>query len=400
MILSNQIRYCFFAHPKLQTKTISCLKKISQRLGELHMIIDMNYWGKVLKNLLIFIFSIIGIFLGFRLAVFYMPFLIAFILSLLLEPLIRWFMRQLKLKRKTSSIIVFFLAIGIIVCLLIWGITTLVTESSNLLGNLNQYLDQGYEFVQNFIAKFDFEKWNIPSNVREMIQNSASNFFEMLSTWAKNVLTGVMGFITSIPSIGVYTAITLLSLYFICVDKVYMIDQMEHHLPQVWVKKIGIHLKEITKSLGGYLKAQATLVFVSFCISLIGLYILHFAKFQVAYPLLMALTIAFVDALPIFGSGSFMIPWAMISGLSGNLKLGIAILVLWMIMSVTRQLIEPKIVSGKIGIHPIFTLVAMYTGFQAIGILGMMIGPIILIILKNLFATLIERGVVKSIFER
>ena len=69
-------------------------------------------------------------------------------------------------------------------------------------------------------------------------------------------------------------------------------------------------------------------------------------------------------------------------------------------MSIVRQFLEPKIVSGKIGIHPIFTLIAMYTGFKIIGIMGMLIGPIILIILKNIFATVLEQGVTRSIIER
>ncbi len=69
-------------------------------------------------------------------------------------------------------------------------------------------------------------------------------------------------------------------------------------------------------------------------------------------------------------------------------------------MSIVRQVIEPKIVSGQIGIHPIFTLIAMYTGFRAIGVLGMLVGPIILIILKNIFSTIIDKGIMKSIFDR
>ena len=69
-------------------------------------------------------------------------------------------------------------------------------------------------------------------------------------------------------------------------------------------------------------------------------------------------------------------------------------------MSFVRQILEPKIVSGKIGIHPIFTLIAMYTGFKVIGVFGMLLGPIILIILKNVFGTMIDKGVVKSLFER
>ena len=84
----------------------------------------------------------------------------------------------------------------------------------------------------------------------------------------------------------------------------------------------------------------------------------------------------------------------------GDIRLAIAIFILWAIMSVVRQFIEPKIVSGQIGIHPIFTLIAMYTGFKFIGVLGMLLGPIILIILKNIYGTIIDKGIVKSLFER
>lgn len=95
-----------------------------------------------------------------------------------------------------------------------------------------------------------------------------------------------------------------------------------------------------------------------------------------------------------------MIPWAIISGINGNWDLGIAIILLLIIMSVIRQFIEPKLVSKNIGIHPIFTLLAMYTGFKIIGILGLFIGPIALIIFKNVFANLIDKGVFKSIFDK
>ena len=119
---------------------------------------------------------------------------------------------------------------------------------------------------------------------------------------------------------------------------------------------------------------------------------------NIEFPLLAAIGIGFVDALPILGSGTIMIPWAVISGINGDIKLGIGLIILWLIMCIVRQFIEPKIVSSKIGIHPIFTLIAMYTGYKLIGIMGMFLGPIILIILKSVFGTLIDRGVVKTIF--
>ena len=95
-----------------------------------------------------------------------------------------------------------------------------------------------------------------------------------------------------------------------------------------------------------------------------------------------------------------MVPWAIICAINGDLNLGIAILALLIFMSIVRQVLEPKLVSKNIGVHPIFTLIAMYTGFKFIGIIGLLIGPIVLIILKNIFASLIEQGVFKTIFDK
>ncbi len=364
------------------------------------MIIDMNYLGKVTKRLLAFFFTIFLLWISIKLSIFYMPFLIAFILSILLEPIIKFLMKKFKFKRKTSSIIVFIFAFSLIVGILILGTTALISEISNILGNINVFIDNGNKLLQNILNKVDLSKIQLSEQVINTLQDSVINTLSSFTKWVENFLTNAMGFITSIPAIGIYFVITFLSLYFMCVDKVYMLDQFEHHMPKAWAKKIGRHIREIIKTLSGYLKAEAFLVLISFLISLTGLYIYYFVGLNIKFPLVAALGIGFVDALPIFGSGTVMLPWAVISAINGDLNLAISLLFLWIIISVTRQFIEPKIVSGQIGIHPIFTLISMYTGFRLIGIGGMLIGPIILIILKNVFATLIDDGVFKSIFER
>ena len=119
----------------------------------------------------------------------------------------------------------------------------------------------------------------------------------------------------------------------------------------------------------------------------------------IEFPLLAALGIGFVDALPILGSGTVIVPWAVISGLNGDIKLGIALIILYVIILIARQLLEPKIVSNKIGIHPIFTLISMYTGFKFIGIIGLLVGPIIFIVLKNIFENMIDDGIIKRILK-
>lgn len=363
------------------------------------MIIDMSYWTRVLRRILYVVLILIGLYLAFKLSIFYMPFLIAFIISLIIEPAIRFIMRKMKLTRRASSIIIFIIVSAIILGSVIWGIVALFSEASNLLQGLNGYVEKAYILFQDMTNQFDFDKIHLPNEITTILQNSTGGLLNTISNWIRNALTGMLNILTSIPTIAIYFVITIMALYLICVDKVYILDQIEHHFPKKWVFKLGNHIRELTKTLGGFLKAEVTLILVSFIISLIGLYILKFAKFNIEFPLLMALFIGFVDALPILGSGTVMVPWAIISSLNGDLKLGIAIIVLFIIMSTIRQFLEPRLVSKHIGTHPIFTLIAMYTGFKFIGILGMLIGPIILIIIKNVFATLIDEGVFKSIMD-
>lgn len=307
--------------------------------------VDLKYLIDVIKKILIFALSIILIYIGFKVGVFYIPFVIAFILSLLIEPVIRFCMRKFKMRRKISAILIFIIALSIIIGLIVWGIFALVTETTNFLSNINYYFDKINEGSQNLLSRFNFDKIKISDDLKNILDNSSQDFIQTASNWIKNILTKLLNTLTSLPKVGLYVVITILALYFMCTDKIYMIDQIEHHFPEKWVKNIAKHIKAISKSLGCYLKAQLKLIMISFVISLIGLYIYSLSGMNVKYPLMAAIGIAIVDALPIFGSGTVMIPWAIISAFNGDVRLGVAVLILWIIMSVVRQIIEPRIVS-------------------------------------------------------
>ena len=263
------------------------------------MIFDVSYWTRVFKRILYVVFILLGLYIGLKLSVFYIPFLVAFIISLMVEPAIKFIMRKTNLTRRTSSIIIFVIVSLIILGTLTWLIITLFSESSSLLQGLNNYFDKAYIQFQSLISTFNYDKIHLSSEVLSVIENSTEDLLTTASNWLRGALTGLINFITSLPSIAICIGITVVALYFICVDKIYILDQIEYHLPKVWVKKIRVHLKDLIDSLGGYLKAEATLILVSFIVSLIGLYILEFSGFNVQYPLLMALFIGFVDALPI-----------------------------------------------------------------------------------------------------
>ena len=95
-----------------------------------------------------------------------------------------------------------------------------------------------------------------------------------------------------------------------------------------------------------------------------------------------------------------MAPWAIIEVINGDIRFGVAIIILWAIMGIVRNILEPKLVSKHIGIHPVFTIISMYTGYKLIGFFGMILGPIFLIVLKEIYTPLIDKGVLRSIFDR
>ena len=254
---------------------------------------------------------------------------------------------------------------------------TLFSEANNLLEDSEMYYNNAKEMINSFTQNINILD-KVPEELRASIEQVESNVVNSITSGITNILTGITNWIMEIPNLVLSIFFSAMALYFLCTDKIYMIDQLEHHLPEVWMKKLTKHLREIAKALGQYLRAEATLIFVSFVISLIGL----------------------IDALPILGSGTAMIPWAIISSLNGDIVLGVAILGLWVIMSVVRQFLEPKLVSKHIGIHPAFTLIAMYTGYKIWNVWGLILGPILLIIFKNIFAGILDKGVMKAIFDR
>ncbi len=363
------------------------------------MVTDINYWSKVIKRIFSLALTLLLLFLIFKISVFYIPFLIAFVLAIFFEPLIKKMMKKFKWTRRTSSIFVIFLSIGILIGIIGWGTVTLFNEASNLLSNSGEYIQKIQGIVDDFTKNSSlFEK--IPKDLYLSIQNAQSELISSVSTWITNLLLGIKNYIVKIPNFIMSIFFVIISLYFMCTDKIYIIDQLEHHLPDIWTKKISKYIHKITKKLGNYIRAEATLVFISFIISLIGFTIYKIMGLNIGFPLLISLGIAFVDALPILGSGTIMAPWAIIEVINGDIKLGIAIVILWAIMGIVRNVLEPKLVSKHIGIHPVFTLIAMFTGYKIIGFFGMILGPILLIVLKEIYTPLIDKGVLRSIFDR
>ena len=238
----------------------------------------------------------------------------------------------------------------------------------------------------------------LPDGLTIEIDRSIKNIITIATKNLGKVINNLFSIITSIPTMILYVCITILSTFFMSLDKTNILNFLEQQFPEIWLEKLYAIKREMFNVLGSYLKAQLILMTICFIELLISLNILAFFKLEVHYPLLMSLFICIVDALPILGAGAILLPWVVISIILGNYKLALGLLIIYLLVLSVRQMLEPKLISENIGVHPLITLISMYSGFKILGVIGFLVGPVVMIILKNVFSRELEVGFFKEIF--
>lgn len=198
-----------------------------------------------------------------------------------------------------------------------------------------------------------------------------------LSDWVLSLAGRIL---MSVPDILLFALTLLLSAYLFSSERGKLQAFLDRHIPEHWRVRGRNILKKLRTALGAYLKTQLRLSLVILGLTAAGLLILGLRS---ALPT--ALLIAAVDALPVFGAGTVLIPWGVISFLRGNTVLGVGLLVLYALCSVSRAFLEPRFLGKQIGLNPLVTLAALYAGYRLFGILGMILLPFAVILLKQLY---------------
>lgn len=351
--------------------------------------VDYKKTGFKLLGFAMIITLVLGaIFLG----AFFWPFLIAIIIAMSLEKIIKLITKKTKLPKKlvgTILVIITYALIGTAIYLLI---SKLIKEIVIISVNIPKFYDYSVATYKNLYIKYINIKQDIPVVISDKIYETGIKILDLGTTFATNLFNAILDFIIFMPSILIYIIITFLATLFLVTDRGTIKKKMEDVLPNRSVEKVSDIMKSTFKSLGKYLRAQLIIITVTFFELLIAFLII-----KQPYALTLALIISLVDALPILGTGTVLIPWSIYLFITGNIPFAIAIAVTYFVILIVRQLIEPKIVSHQLGVHPFITLIAMYIGFKIFGIIGMIIGPIVMVILKNVFATLFEAGYFKKL---
>ena len=214
------------------------------------------------------------------------------------------------------------------------------------------------------------------AGVESFFQNGAgfgSKLDESLFSWA----SGIIG---RLPDAVLFTVTAVLSSFMLSGELPAIRTWLRKLARPEWLEKLQRLGGHVRTTLGGWLRAQLKLMGITFLILNVGLLVL-----RVRYPLLAALVITVVDALPVFGTGTILIPWALVLFLRGQTKTGVGLVVLYGAAALSRQALEPRLVGKQVGLNPVLTLLALYTGYRLLGVGGMIVFPITAMLLKQIW---------------
>ncbi len=314
----------------------------------------------------------------------FMPFVLAYAFALIVDPIVRRLQRHLKMPRNVTAWLVILVLIGVVGGGISWAGYKIVSEIRTLFYNLPQ-------IYENLLAGIDNIKkslWGIyeilPGNIQQSLSELTTQFTqsvaELIDTKSVPFVTGAGSFAKSLPKMFISLIVFVLSTFFMISDFERVKAFVKKPLGKKTLDKLTCISHQIKTYLGGYVKAQGTIMLVVFCILFLSLSLL-----DVDFALLIALGTAFLDALPFFGSGAVLWPWAVISFIGGDIRMGICTIVIYVVILVVRQLIEPKIVSKSIGTNPLLTLISMYLGYRLLSVGGMILGPVIMLLILSLY---------------
>lgn len=319
---------------------------------------------------------------------FFMPFILGWIISLIASPVVRFFEEKLKVKRKAMTAVVIVAVLAAVVLLVYLLIAKLVREGVNFINELpdiwNTILAELNKVGANLQGVYDRMPTDMQATIDHIILEMGDYMSNIMGEIELPSFKAVGNVAKQIPDIFLSVVMCLLSAYFFVADKGYMAAAAEKFIPTSVRYHFDLIRRSFCNAVGGYFRAQFKIECWIYILLVIGLMILG-----VDYAFLVAFGIAVLDFLPVFGTGTVMVPWAVIELLSENYRMMFGLIAIWLIGQLVRQVIQPKIVGDSIGMDAIPTLFLLYIGYRVAGVLGMILAVPIGIILVNLY----EEGV-------
>ncbi len=346
---------------------------------------SMKKYVKAILNLLIAAVILVLIIWALpKVLLFFLPFVIGWIIAWIATPAAKFFEEKLKIKRKMGSAVVIIVVIGGVVLAAYLIGAKLFHELVGFLQDLPTMWQALENDINEIADKFSSLYEKLPVEIRDTINGigaQASEFgAELVGKISSPTLEAVSSFAKKLPTIVIGIIMCLLSAYFFVAERDSFAETVRKLVPDTLQYRLSLMKRSVIGAVGGYFKAQFKIEIWIYLLLVIGFFIL-----DVNYALLIGVGVALLDFLPFFGTGTVMVPWAIIKFLSADYKMTIGILLIWGISQLVRQIIQPKIVGDSIGVPPIPTLFLLYIGYQFGGVIGMIIAVPIGIIVWTMY---------------
>lgn len=305
-----------------------------------------------------------------------LPFIIASIIAWLVQKPANYVSKKLNFNKGVCAAILsilFYITVMTVFSLLIYNF---IIALKSFLGDVPSFLQPIKNIVVSIQNRLDTVLNGISDNLANemniIFQNTLEVIGNKITDFLSNIATRLAG---GLPSFLFSGIVTLVAGCYVAKD----FDRLSRFLKELFGKRIYkniIKIKDIfTNSIFKLIKGYILLMLITFLELTIAFFLLN-----IKYPLILALAVSFIDLLPVFGIGTVLLPWSIVEFVRLNSKMGIAILAIYILVIIARNFLEPKIIGKQIGINPLFTLIAMFTGLKIFGFWGLFLAPIIFIV--------------------
>lgn len=345
---------------------------------------------KTLTKLAILVLALVSIYLLFSfvlpiagkilayIPILFLPFILAVLLAVIVEPIVNWFEKRARMKRSWAVALSLLLVVGGFIYIISLIISIIIWELSRLYPRVAQYSDQVVSRVLEAVNDIQilYLKLNLPPEVALSLQQNLGKGLETMRGLIDSSINILVQVLAALPGVFIFLIIAAVATFLIVKDRALIREFIFRFLPSSAQSKTAEIIGNLFQALIGFLKAYSILITITAIITMISLRILG-----VEYILTIGIIIGLCDILPVLGPGTIFVPWVIWELISGNTRLGIGLLIVYVIISVVRQVLEPKIVGDNIGLHPLITLISLYVGLQLGGVIGMVLGPVLVVII-------------------
>ncbi len=308
-----------------------------------------------------------------------LPFVLAVVLASLIEPPVRWLHRRLHLSRGLAAFVVLLLTLlagGAVVAV---GAAALAAQVSGLVQQLPAYRQAVQPLLDSWLEQATRLVGRIPPEVVQLARANVARLVSAGEALVSGLLTTILNTAVAVPGAILVGLVALLATYFFSRDRDAILEFVASLLPGHQRERLreiqGLVLHDFFR----YVRAQLLLIAQTAVLTTVGLWLLGVPRW-----LLAGVAAGLLDLLPVLGPGLLFVPWAIYAFLADQTKLALGLAALYGLVTAIRQVLEARVIGASIGVHPLVTLFALYTGAMLFGAKGLILAPLLLVLGKAL----------------